>query len=434
MKKPITYLLSCFALLLFLCLGQSVQAQQQTITPTDTAGKTAASKPADTSAKKPAFKPAGRLWGYAFGDFYYKAHSDSLNRGGSNQYTNIAKNRNGFQLRRVYLGYDYDISKKFSAEVLLAAEDNVTTSAGTGTAVATTSGDLLQDNKITFYIKLINIRWKNIWKGTDLVFGEVNTPGFPLLTEKIWAYRAVERTVSDIRRTPAFDLGATLQGTFDPETKNYGFDLMVGNGTLAKPTNSAFKWFYGDVYAKFLQKRLIIDLYADYEQNSYKVPSATLPVPAQSRSMVKGFVAWTTPKLTVGVEAFTNHLVGGALTTDAAKNKSYVNVNAVALSAYVRGPIYKNKLGFFARYDSYNPNTSFNTAVTYTVPLIAQYDSNTKEQFVTAGLDFTPIPNVHIMPNIWYNKYTAQQANLTGRAASDYDLVYRLTAFFVFGK
>ncbi len=60
----------------------------------------------------------GRLWGYSFGDFAYKTHSDSLTRGGSNQYTGIPQNRTSFQFRRIYLGYDYNISKKFSAELL----------------------------------------------------------------------------------------------------------------------------------------------------------------------------------------------------------------------------------------------------------------------------------------------------------------------------
>src|SRR6266536_5933393 len=76
------------------------------------------------------FKPSGKLWGYSFGDYYYKAHSDALNRGGANQYSNIEKGRNAFQFRRVYLGYNYDITPKFSAELLLAAEDNVTNAIG----------------------------------------------------------------------------------------------------------------------------------------------------------------------------------------------------------------------------------------------------------------------------------------------------------------
>ena len=58
-------------------------------------------------------------------------------------------------------------------------------------------------------------------------------------------------------------------------------------------------------------------------------------------------------------------------------------------------------------------------------------DPNTKEQFITAGLDFTPAKNVHLMPNIWYNKYTNQgPANLY----NSYDLVYRVTFYYVFGK
>ena len=213
---------------------------------------------------------------------------------GSNQYSGIEEGRNAFQFRRIYLGYNYDITAKFSAEMLLAAEDNVTTSAGV------TSGDLLTNNKFTYYIKLANIRWKNIWKGTDLVVGQVSTPAFPLLTEVIWGYRSIERPVADIRRTPSADLGVTLQGKFDAKG-NYGYNVMVGNGTGAKPENDKFKWFYGDVFAKFLDQKLMFDLYADYERLNWTTSFH------HSRNMVKGFVAYTTPALTIGVEAFVNH-------------------------------------------------------------------------------------------------------------------------------
>src|ERR1700712_2883686 len=104
------------------------------------------------SAFKAGKPNSGRIWGYAFGDAYYKAHADSLKRGGSNQYTGIPENRNAFQLRRIYLGYDYNISQKFSAELLLAAEDNFP--AGNPTSSTTASGDELLNNKLSFYIKL----------------------------------------------------------------------------------------------------------------------------------------------------------------------------------------------------------------------------------------------------------------------------------------
>src|SRR6266699_1807822 len=76
------------------------------------------------SAFKAGQENTGRLWGYAFGDFAYKGHADSLSRGNANQYTGIPAHRDEFAFRRIYLGYDYNISKKFSASLLLAGEDN----------------------------------------------------------------------------------------------------------------------------------------------------------------------------------------------------------------------------------------------------------------------------------------------------------------------
>lgn len=365
------------------------------------------------------FKPSGKLWGYTFGDYYYKAHADALHRGGGNQYTGIEKGRNAFQLRRVYLGYTYDISPAFTAEVLLAAEDNLTTSTGL------TTGDLLGDNKLSFYIKLANLRWKNIWKGTDLVVGQVATPAFSLVTEPIWGYRAVERTVADIRRTPSFDLGVALQGKFDNQA-NFGYNLMVGNGNGARPENDKFKWFYGDVFAKFLDKRLVLDLYADYNRLNQ---TATWH---HARNMVKAFIAYTTPAFTVGVEAFTNHGKEDVIAMNTLKRDT-ISAKAEAISAFIKGSIIKDKLGFFTRMDHYNPDVNYNNNV-YTSynGLTGSYEPNNKELFFTAGLDFTPVKNVHFIPNVWYNRYTSNHSGLTGSAYRDHDLVYRLTFFYVY--
>lgn len=355
------------------------------------------------------FKPHGKLSGYAFGDYYYKGHSDSLNRGGANQYTKVPAGQNAFQFRRVYLGYDYEISPKFSAQVLLAAED---------------ASDALGSGKYAFYVKLANIRWKNILPRMDLVIGQVATPAFAMTSEPAWSYRSIERTIADIRRVPSYDLGATIQGKFDAKG-NYGYDIMVGNGTGAKPENDKFKHFYGDVYAKFLDQKLMVDLYGDYERVNW---TSTFH---HSRSMGKIYVGYTTPKLTVGAEAFITGLQSDVI---ALNNKTSVmdtlNGTAAGLSVFVRGPIIKDKLGFFARMDNYNPNTQYdNTSYSKYTGLTSNYEPNNKEQFITAGLDFTPVKNVHLMPNIWYNSYSNQGAN---GSMKDYDMVYRLTFYFIY--
>jgi hypothetical protein len=418
------------------------------------------------SAFKAGATNSGRIWGYIFGDYYVKGHGDSLNRGGNNQYTGIPQNRNAFQFRRIYLGYDYNISQKFSAELLLAAEDNFP--AFNPPSSAAVSGDQLSNTKETFFIKFANIKWKNIWKGTDLVVGEQATPAFPFISERIWAYRSIERTISDIRRTPSYDFGVGLRGVFDPKTKNFGYNLLVANGTSDKPASNSYKWFYGDLYAYFAHKQLVVDLYADYQRLNWQ------PGWHHDRQMIKGYVAYSFPSteeafpaLTIGIEGFLNTIradtkeipykVNGPADTIATK--------ASGLSFYVHGSIIKNKLGFFARYDLYNPNknigsngqdsafagvgspSGYNTPgykLTYSASTgaptaaVSTGDVSAKEGFLSLGLDFTPYKNVHFMPNIWYNHYKSQLSNVpgvpVGTADANYDLVYRMSFYFVFGK
>jgi hypothetical protein len=392
---------------------------------------------------------SGRLWGLMFGDVYVKAHSDSLNRGGNNQYSGIPNSRNAFAFRRIYLGYDYNLSKKFAAEILLASEDDFP--AFNPPSNPNINGDQLGNNKKSFYIKYADVRWKNIWNGTDLIVGEQPTPAFPLLSEKLWNYRAIERTISDIRRTNSFDLGVGLQGKFDPADGNFGYDLLVGNGTNAKPANNGFRWFYGDVYAYFLDKKIVVDLYADYERLNWE------PGWHHDRQMTKGYIAYTTPSLTIGVEGFINGIRNDTKATKILGGADTINTNAQGISLYVHGDIIKNTLRFFVRYDGYNPNHNINNAVYsgysgisspngYNTPgyhitydpstgtptkATANTDITSKEQFITAGLDFTPMKGVHFMPNIWYNHYSSQ---LPAGTNADYDLVYRMTFWFAFGK
>lgn len=102
-----------------------------------------------------------------------------------------------------------------------------------------------------------------------------------------------------------------------------------------------------------------------------------------------------------------------------------MSANAKAISVYVRGPIIKDKLNYFARVDDYNPDANYN-AVSYSSykGLTSAYEPNNKETFITTGLDFTRIKNAHSMPNVWYNQYRSEQPGTAGSANKDHDLLH----------
>ena len=350
---------------------------------------------------------SGQLSGFVFGDYFYKGHADSLGRGGANQYTGLDKNDNAFALRRAYLGYDFNISKKFSTHLILAAED------------------WSQTSNLNVYLKVANVKWKNIWKGTDLIVGLQFTPAFVGYSGSVWGYRSIEKTISDIRGTLPYDLGVSLKGTFDA-SKNFGYHIMVGNGRGAKAENNRFKNVYGNVYGMFFNKNMMVNIYADYERVDWK------PGFHHSNSMLKLLVAYTGKKFTAGAEGFLRYGKQDLIATSMTSVDT-LGMNSIGVSLFLRGDIIKERLGYFARMDIYNPYLEFDNGFSYN-GLSARYNPNTKEQFVTIGLDYTPVKGVHIMPNIWYNSYKSQYDGAGGVYKFDYDLVYRLTFHFAFGK
>jgi hypothetical protein len=456
MKKMFTKVLTAGMLAAFVLTGFASKAQETTLASVTTLKKkndvtvdstqtvkktettvTAAPKPADT------WVPVRRLWGYAFGDLYYNQHADATNRGPESMYNGVPSNRNAFQFRRIYLGYDYDIDQKFTAEVLLASEPNANT--GVNGATNIQNGDNLVDNKMGFFIKNFDLRYRNIWNGTDLVVGELSTPGFALnepgtngpvsLSETTWGYRFIEKTITDVHKNNSYDIGAALQGTFDPATKNFGYVFMVGNNSTSSLLSAAnantgfYKIFYGTLWGKFFNKQLYVDIYSDYAPTA----AATAAIGGQSHSIKKIFAAYLNPKISIGVEAYTQQITNG-VTNTGTKAPEDATVNGFTI--WLKGALVKNKIGWFARYDSYNPDTQFNNADSYTVNTnYGAYNPTAKETFFTGGLDFTPAPKIHFAPNVWLMNYKDQRsASTTGYVANDHNLVYRMTVYYTFGK
>jgi hypothetical protein len=370
----------------------------------------------DTTKTKEEFKPSGKISGYAFGDYAYKLHADSAQRG-SLQYSKLAKDYNSFNLRRVYLGYDYQFTPNISSQLLLAHESTFEASP--------TNPDVLTDNNRSVYIKAMNISFKNIIPRATIVAGQQATPTFATLSEGIWGYRSIEKTIADMRGvSSSTDLGVGVFGKIG-KSENVGYDVLIGNSNGAKIENNNFKKIYTSLYVYFFDKKLVI-------QGNYEYDRTSLTPVHQDISNFKAFAAYKTSTTTIGAEAFrqlktnnTSHIQG----VPPAADSIYADVTPSGISFYLTQELTTNKLKFFVRYDIYNPDTKFIADTKY----VSGYN-NTKESFATIGLDFVPTKNVHIMPNLWYNKYHSKLTGASGNLKNDYDLEGRITLYFLFNK
>lgn len=121
----------------------------------------------------------GKLSGYMFGDYYYNVARDKNYATLSN--TGMAGAAPGgtamqaFQIRRVYFTYDNDISETFTTRFRLEADQGT---------------DVLNSGKIGVFVKDAYLKWKNIFSGSDFIFGIQPPPTYDV-SEAAWGYRSL---------------------------------------------------------------------------------------------------------------------------------------------------------------------------------------------------------------------------------------------------
>jgi len=304
----------------------------------------------------------GKISGYIFGDYFYElSHPEAATD---------ALNRNGFQFRRAYFTYDRDLSVKFSMRFRLEMNSpDLTRTQSFGTS-----------SQLTPYIKHAYLRWNNFIPQSKLAFGLVGTPTFTV-SEEAWGYRAVEKTVMDLRRiAPSSDLGIALEGKF---TKSgvLNYQIFVANGTGTSSETDKTKRVYVNAPIK-IQSAYFIVPYYDYEGG----------IDGKSKNTVAVFAGLQKPNFHGGVEVFQKKN-NKALTNNVDRTESGFSVFGAVKAA--------EKVKLLARYDVYNPNTDLDD------------DGNA---FIIAGLDFAPEKNVNIIPNVKIENYQAsgRDANTTG--------------------
>lgn len=321
--------------------------------------------------------PPGKVWGLVFFDYFYKTGGDSTST--ALEYTGFNKDFNSFEFRRIFLGYDHNISDDFFARFVLAYDGN----------------DKLPNNKRAVLVKDAFLTWKEIFSLSNLTIGLQPTPSFSFETETFWGYRSIEKTSMDLRSVEfSRDLGVSLNGNFDSE-KNFGYSLMVSTGTSVTSETNKQKKIYGRLAGNFAEKKITAAVNGDYE-----------PFTESDKYTLSAFLGFNSGSFYAGAESFyqENKITSSGISES----------DPLGISLFLRGNIYKEKVKFFTRFDYYNENSS-----------TAQTGFN--EYFVTAGIEFLPHPKIHIMPNLWLNAYSKKNENSAGRKT---DVVPRITVFY----
>lgn len=357
---------------------------------------------------KDEFNPSGKVWGYAFGDFYYKAagDSDQYLTFGKGDFAKKKKNDMAFTFKRIYLGYEYNISPKLKTNFLLEGNDGVVTATGSRTV----------------FVKNLDLEWKSC-RYASIYIGQTITPTWPMISEKIWTYRSVEKTIADFRGLGVSnDLGIRVTGKLDTAGV-FGYTVMLGNGGKGGnvPEADALKKIYGSLDFSLLKKKLIIQVQGDYED----VTAAYGGGYASKKTML-GFISYQAKIFTIGLEGVYQIQDKAKVNTDASSGlKDTLGVAPMGISFFVRGTLLKDKINAFARFDIYNIDANYKKGDNTANP----YDEN----FILAGVDFTPHKNWHIIPNVWVDTYKDKRdSNEAGYHARTADIVPRITFHYIF--
>lgn len=326
----------------------------------------------------------GKLSGLAYFDYSYNVSRDSLSGSFANAALKGAKAAQALQFRRVYFTYDYNISESAATRFRLEADQSSLTS----------------DGKIGVAVKDAWLKLKKVFGNSDLIFGLQPTPAFDI-SEGIWGYRSLEKTIMDLRSiVSSRDLAISLRGKLDNDGK-FGYWVMLGDGTGNKPETDKYKRYYG--HLDWSTSMVKVNVYADYQARADIADPYKGTKVSNSTLTTGGFLGlFPADNFRVCAEGFLQSTSNGFNTGTALKSKSGLGLSFFAV--YGLNP----DLDAVVRYDLFDPNT--NSA--------SKGDSR---NYIIGALAWKVDKNISIMPNVQVETYeksasgTTYDASITGR-------------------
>jgi hypothetical protein len=338
----------------------------------------------------------GKFSGYMFGDYFYNISRDSLINDLNNKALDGKKDINGFQFRRIYFTYDYKISDQFSTRFRLESQTSV----------------VVNGTIFTAFIKDAYLDWKNIFEGSNFIFG-IQPPPTYTVSEDFWNYRSLEKTIMDLRGIASSrDFGASLKGRFN-SSGSVKYWLMYGNGNAFGSEGDKFKRAYAHIDLQ-PSEALKLTLYSDYRfkpKKEYSQVEQSFNNDAITSALFLGYQDNNTFR--IGAESFLqvtyNDLIQAEETDYLIQNR---NALGVSLFGWYK---FNAMLVGVGRYDYFDPNMS------------VDFKGDSRNYFIL-GLSFILHEKVTITPNFLLETFETPDNGI----AIDPSLTGRITFYYEF--
>lgn len=291
-------------------------------------------------------QPAAVDWsGLAWIDYAYTVSSDDPDLEGANS----------FDYRRIYLTADVDLDDDVRMRVRLEALGRATTEAG----------------RPSPFVKDVWVRWQYAESGHRATIG-VQPPPLFQISESVWGYRSLDRTVIDRSRIRSSrDMGLRLDGPIALDSR-LRYAVMIGNGrgVRPEPVGEEGKHVYGQII--YADGPFRATLGADYTANVPNLPDAE----RRSGTRVSALVGSITEHYRLGLEGYYNRADFDRerlVSQDGFGVSAFAVVNATSRTSLV------------ARYDYIDDDARLGDA---------------DEHYVLGAVAYHPVPYLQIIPNV----------------------------------
>ncbi len=314
----------------------------------------------------------GTIKGLFFGDYYYmaKSHRESLS------------GKNGFWLRRIYLTYDYRWTERYSMRLRLEMAH---------------PGDFTSSKTAVPFVKDAYLKYQR--NRFAVLLGISPTPTFAMI-ERIWGYRAVEKTPIDLQKMGSSrDFGIAFKGSLNT-SGTLRFHAMLGNGNGNKSeTNSGKKAMLATGF--YPKSGLMVEAYGDYEDRAN----------GERRFTTQLFAAYRGSRFRAGLQLVDQQRL---------RNNQVIRYQLASLFAVES---LNASIHLLERIDYLPDGSPAGDAIAY-----LPFAEGVPATLIILGLDYTPTANVHLIPNVETIIYDSPTAG----SRPENDVMPRLTFFVQF--